>query len=219
MNDHNAGAGDPVEQRDVAAHDESVRDATARDATARDATARAGTTRDATTRSHGATGSSTLVRSALPRDARVLATLMAGVYAEGNWFVGDGGPRPDQLTRRLRSLDPHEETFLVAERSGAVIGWAEARRYAPLRMQHVATLTLAVAGPARRSGAGRALLRAVVQWARRMGVTKLRLDVRAGNLAARQLYAAEGFTVEGTERAQIRDGDRFEDNMIMARFL
>jgi len=204
MEDHNAGAGDSVAQRDV---------------TARDATARDGSTRDGTPRRDSAAGSSTLVRSAVSRDARVLATLMEGVYAEGNWFVGDGGPRPDQLTRRLRSLDPREENFLVAERSGVVIGWAEARRYAPSRMQHVATLTLAVAGPARRRGAGRALLRAVVQWARRVGVTKLRLDVRAGNLAARELYAAEGFCVEGTERAQIRNGDRFEDNVIMARFL
>jgi ribosomal protein S18 acetylase RimI-like enzyme len=83
-------------------------------------------------------------------------------------------------------------------------------------MEHVATLTLAVAAPARRRGVGRRLLRALTPWARRLGVRKLRLDVRAGNDAARALYASEGYRIEGIERDQIRDHDGFEDNVIMA---
>ncbi len=156
------------------------------------------------------------LRAAVPRDARALAALMAGIYAEGRWFVGDGAPSPDALARQLRALDPTREVMLVAEGPGGLLGWVEARRYAPRSMEHVATLTLAVAADARRCGVGRRLLRALTPWARRVGARKLRLDVRAGNDAARALYASEGYRVEGIERDQIRDDGGFEDNVIMA---
>ena len=158
---------------------------------------------------------------------------MGSVYDEGRWFVGDGPPRPDVLRRRLRSLDPKRELFLVAELRGdggagsRIVGWIEAHRFAPMRMDHVASFTLAVGAEARGRGVGRVLLRALGPWARRVGVRKLRLDVRADNVAARALYESEGFVVEGIERAQVRrspdddasDDAVFEDNVIMARFL
>lgn len=170
------------------------------------------------------------IRPATGGDARVLSALMAEVYGEGRWFVGDGAPLPDALARRLGGLDPSREIFLVAERP-AIVGWIEAHRYAPQRMNHVATFTLAVASDARGCGVGRTLLRALLPWAGRVGVRKLRLDVRADNTVARSLYESEGFVVEGIERHQVRrdphsdprgheDPDAsFEDNLIMARFL
>ena len=159
------------------------------------------------------------VRAAAPSDARALAALMATIYAEGRWFVGDMGPRAETLSRQLRGMDPAREIVLVAEAAGDLVGWIEVRRYLPTRMEHVATLTIAVAPRARGRGIGRRLMRAVVPWARRVGVRKLRLDVRAGNEAALALYRGEGYVIEGVERDQIRDADGFEDNVVMARFL
>ena len=164
------------------------------------------------------------IRAAGPSDARALAALMATIYAEGRWFVGDMGPRAETLSRQLRAMDPAREIVLVAEEraggaAGDLVGWIEARRYLPTRLEHVASLTIAVAPGARGRGIGRRLMRAVVPWARRVGVRKLRLDVRAGNEAALALYRAEGYVVEGVERDQIRDVDGFEDNVVMARFL
>ena len=63
------------------------------------------------------------------------------------------------------------------------------------------------------------MLRATYPWLRSVGVRRLRLDVRAGNVAARRLYESEGFELEGREVAQIRTDDGFEDNLIMAAFL
>lgn len=192
------------------------------------------------------------LRPATGSDARALCALMEGVYAEGRWFVGDGAPRPDMLARRLRSLDPGREIVLVAElpeddvngaaplgprRGWRPVGWIEAHRYAPASMEHIATFTLAVRAGARGRGVGRALLRGILPWARRAGVRKLRLDVRADNRVARALYESEGFEVEGIERRQILrrpaggpgasdagppadlSDDAYEDNVIMARFL
>jgi ribosomal protein S18 acetylase RimI-like enzyme len=171
---------------------------------------------------HGSTAS-VRIRAATPADGSALASLMAGVYAEDRWFVGDGPPSGESMARRLRALDPKREVFLVAEagvgRATELAGWIELHRYVPRRLEHVASLTIAVAEGMRRRGIGRRLMRAVTPWARRVGVRKIRLDVRAGNGAAIALYEAEGFVREGLERAQVRSGAGFEDNVLMARFL
>ena len=43
--------------------------------------------------------------------------------------------------------------------------------------------------------------------------------MRASNRAAITLYQSEGFVTEGCERAQIRSGLGYEDNLVMAKFL
>lgn len=159
------------------------------------------------------------VRAATPRDARALSEVMSEIYREGRWFVGDKGPSPGALARRLRALHPAQELILVAEASPGPVGWLEATRYQPRRLAHVATLTLAVAPQWRGRGAGTLLMRAVPPWARRVGIAKLRLDVRAGNVAARALYEKEGFTVEGREVGHVRTEDGYEDNLLMGRWL
>lgn len=162
-------------------------------------------------------------RAADARDARALSALMEEIHRERRWFVGDAGPTPGSLQRRLRALVPLQELFVVAERGetgGArLVGWVEAHRYVPERLSHVASLTLAVAAGDRGGGIGRSLLRSVTPWARRVGVRKIRLDVRAGNEPAIALYRSEGYVVEGVERDQIRCEDGFEDNVVMACFL
>jgi RimJ/RimL family protein N-acetyltransferase len=171
----------------------------------------------------GGSAAAVRIRAATPADGRAIAALMAGVYAEDRWFVGDGPPSGEAMARRLRAMDPKREVFLVAEagagRAAELAGWIELHRYVPRRLDHVASLTIAVAEGMRRRGIGRRLMRAVLPWARRVGVRKIRLDVRAGNEAAIALYEAEGFVREGLERAQVRSGADFEDNVLMARFL
>jgi ribosomal-protein-alanine N-acetyltransferase len=62
----------------------------------------------------------------------------------------------------------------------------------------VAELRVLVVAPAwRRRGIGRRLLEAFVRQARARGATRVALEVRAGNAAARELYRTLGFDVEG----------------------
>jgi ribosomal-protein-alanine N-acetyltransferase len=49
----------------------------------------------------------------------------------------------------------------------------------------------------RRAGVGRELGAAVLQWAREAGAREIRLEVRAGNQAARRLYLQLGFVEAG----------------------
>jgi ribosomal protein S18 acetylase RimI-like enzyme len=68
----------------------------------------------------------------------------------------------------------------------------------------------------RRQGIGRALLERAVDWARRVGVSKLELHVFPHNEPAIQLYEAFGFRREGyRERHYRRDGG-LVDAVLMA---
>lgn len=72
-----------------------------------------------------------------------------------------------------------------------------------------------------RQGHGRALLEALLQWARANPTArKIELLVRAENLPAIALYRAHGFTEEGRmqARVQLRDG-RLIDDISMATLL
>ncbi len=83
--------------------------------------------------------------------------------------------------------------FLVATRASGVVGYVIARAAA----DEAEILTLGVAGDARRQGIGRALVRAVRARVAVLGARAVYLEVRESNLAARRLYAAEGFAPVG----------------------
>jgi ribosomal protein S18 acetylase RimI-like enzyme len=159
------------------------------------------------------------VRLARRRDARAWHALQQSIYDEGCWFVGDGPASEQALADRLQFTARHRASVWLAERDGALVGWCEAVRYQAERLQHVALLTVAVAAGHRRAGLGTALLGEAEAWARHHGVRKLSLHVRGGNLAAQALYRRLGFEVEGVERGQVRVGEHFEDNVVMAKHL
>ena len=162
-------------------------------------------------------------RPAVPGDARKLVALQQDIYTEDRAFVGDGPPGIESLTRRLRSLESRKSLYLVAVtptlEDEAIVAWLKLHRLVPKKLEHVAVLTLAVAADYRRRGIAGALLRDADAWARRVGVKKISLNVRANNEAAAALYKGQGFLEEGLERAHIRLSDGFEDNLIMAKFL
>ncbi|HEX8079548.1 MAG TPA: GNAT family N-acetyltransferase [Jatrophihabitans sp.] len=67
-------------------------------------------------------------------------------------------------------------------------------------------LTLAVLPPARRTGVGRLLVRALIAEARRRRAGEVLLEVREDNEPAQRLYATEGFTVLGRRRGYYEQG-------------
>jgi len=159
------------------------------------------------------------VRPAKAGDVDALDALQREIYREGVAFVGDGPPSPAAMERRLRFSDPRASLDVVALRGGDLVGWLELNRHPPQRLHHVAVLTLAVAERARRTGVGRRLMEAAYAWCADVGVRKISLDVRAGNVAAIALYRSEGFVLEGREHAQVRVAGGFEDNLIMGKWL
>jgi ribosomal protein S18 acetylase RimI-like enzyme len=86
--------------------------------------------------------------------------------------------------------------------------------------EHVLEVSgLAVHPKHQRARIGRRLLERAVQEAHDRGARKLALRVLSPNTAARRLYEATGFIVEGILRDEFLLDGRYVDDILMARYL
>ncbi len=162
------------------------------------------------------------VRPAEPGDAEALVRLAEAVSAEPEgWLISTEGEwrSAGDERRYLKALRryPHAAVF-VAERAGdgAIVGRLSLSRDTHPASAHVADLGLMVAKDARRTGVGRALLEAAVDWGRGAGVRKLELHVFPWNEPAIALYDAFGFEREGYRKGHYRRDGRDVDAILMA---
>ncbi|HXZ20677.1 MAG TPA: ribosomal protein S18-alanine N-acetyltransferase [Candidatus Acidoferrales bacterium] len=98
----------------------------------------------------------------------------------------------------------------VAERTGQVAGFVLAR-YAGPEME---VLNLAVAEAARRTGVGRALVRAALAEGETRGATQVFLEVRESNSGALSFYAALGFSMLSRRKGYYQTPD--EDALVLS---
>ena len=91
--------------------------------------------------------------------------------------------------------------------SGYVVGWHV--------MDEAELANLAVEPAARRRGVGRLLLDRMLDDARERGTTRVFLEVRESNEAARRLYASRGFAEVGRRKSYYRSPA--EDALILRR--
>jgi phosphinothricin acetyltransferase len=109
---------------------------------------------------------------------------------------------------------------LVAERGGAIVGWASLNPFNPRACyDHVCDFSLYVERAARGSGVGRRLLETLIARARALGYHKLVLAAFPDNAAGCALYARCGFRTVGIYREQgVLDG-AWVDVILMERLL
>lgn len=125
------------------------------------------------------------VRRAVERDVPAMAALEAECFS-APWSE-----------RSLASeLGSGNAAFFMAEVSGAVVGYAGMQTAA----DEGSVFNVAVAKNSRRMGVGRALARALTEFAREKGLAALYLEVRPSNLAAIALYEREGYVFCGLRR-------------------
>ena len=134
--------------------------------------------------------------------------------------AADGAPHWPQATYEAilgEQLAAGQRCLIVAETDAALAGFAVGLMHripATDREDRVAELESVVVAPsARRSGIGRALCCAVLDWCRSNRATEVVLEVRAGSAGAIALYAGLGFTQAGRRPRYYRDPD--EDALIM----
>lgn len=117
---------------------------------------------------------------------------------------------PWRETSFREALSGEGYTFVALEEGGELIGYA-----GMLTVLDVADVTNVAVLPAfRRQGLARRLLTALTAKAREQGVTRLQLEVRESNVAARTLYESLGFTVDGKRKRYYRRPD--EDAVLMS---
>jgi ribosomal-protein-alanine N-acetyltransferase len=107
---------------------------------------------------------------------------------------------------RSELADTRHRYYIAAESdSGELVGWAGIM----VVQDSAEILTVGVVPEARRSGAARRMLTDLLAEAVRRGATQAFLEVRTDNVAARALYAAEGFVEVGLRRGYY-DGGRVD---------
>lgn len=99
--------------------------------------------------------------------------------------------------------------YFVARNSGKVMGFCG--MWVVADEAHI--VTMAVNADYRRRGLGRRLLQFLLDHALQLQVAIITLEVRVGNIAARQLYQQAGFSIVGTRRNYYPDNN--EDALVM----
>lgn len=155
------------------------------------------------------------VRPARPEDDAALQPIDLATW------TSDVSPMPSGVAGPVLETADDVAGSLVAELDGTVVGYVRLRQPGPLPSHaHVLVVNGLAVDPARqRSGVGRALVQAALELARRRGARKVTLRVLAPNTAARRLYEAAGFVVEGVLAGEFHLDGRDVDDVLMARHL
>jgi len=142
--------------------------------------------------------SSITVRPALPEDYDDVARITQDSYVTAGYYGSADHPYLQQL-QDVAARAEHAEIF-VAERNGQVIGSVTAAPagggFSDIGLDDELELRTLVVDPAvQRSGAGRALVQAIVEQAKTMdGIGAVSLTTGATWESANALYARTGFT-------------------------
>jgi ribosomal protein S18 acetylase RimI-like enzyme len=156
------------------------------------------------------------VRPARPEDDAALAALHRATWSS----LASPAPAPPAGATFFEGRAAPEDV-LVAESGGAIVGYVQIGPAIPVPSNaHVMTVQGLGVDPARRGeGIARRLVEAAVYAARDRGARRLTLRVLGHNAAARRVYEASGFVIEGVLREEFLLDRRYVDDVLMARRL
>ncbi len=140
------------------------------------------------------------VRPARAEDARAMAELFAAVAAERTGIASEPPVDIDERTAIFVAGMAGAAGTFVAVAGDQIVGLIR------VKPSHhgFGDLAMLVDRDWRGRGAGSALVRAAIDWARGQGLHKLSLEVFAHNQAAIALYRKSGFAEEGRRPGQYR---------------
>jgi len=154
------------------------------------------------------------LRPLSPSDVGALHTFFGSVPAEERTFFKEDVTDPGVAQRWV--ADERCVRRLAVDSDGRIVAFAGLHPGVG-GSSHVASVTLVVAGPARRQGLGRSLARQMLVEALRQGFRKVAVETAADNVAAVQMFRNIGFEPEALLRDHFygRDGG-LHDIVILA---
>lgn len=132
------------------------------------------------------------LRVATLDDLTILIDLEALTFPEDPWT-------PFMLADELSS--PASRYWIAMDEAGVPIGYGGVK----VGGDQADVMTIGVAPRARGRGVGRAILDALLEWARQVGAVEIFLDVRPSNEGAIALYNSRGFVEIGRRPRYFRN--------------
>lgn len=146
------------------------------------------------------------LRPAVPTDFLAIVALERATENAPHW------PPPTYAAILDARPGAPRRCFFVALKDESVVGFAAGLMHPPYgnaakpgEVQFAELESVVVAASARRSGIGRALCSAVLDWSGEQGATEVILEVRSASAGAIALYAGLGFTQSGRRPRYYRD--------------
>lgn len=121
----------------------------------------------------------------------------------------------------IRSFEGDKtNTMLLAMDGDEIAGLSTITSSHKIKSRHIAELGIVVAKKYHGNGIGASLIHQVTDWVKGNGITtKMRLDVRADNLKAVQMYLKMGFVVEGHIKHSTLLNGIYYDDYVMGKML
>jgi ribosomal protein S18 acetylase RimI-like enzyme len=154
---------------------------------------------------------------------RIAQSHAAGFHAcldaiarEGRFLAQIEAQPLEKMEAFVRENIEHNAAQYVALDGATVVGWCDVFPAWPEAIKHCGALGMGVLAAYRSRGIGKQLLAATLAHARRNGITRIELEVRADNLDAIKLYERVGFVHEGRKRNSMRFNGTYFDSLAMA---
>jgi L-amino acid N-acyltransferase YncA len=140
-----------------------------------------------------------IVRPAVPADAPALAAIYGHDCLHGTGTFEEEAPSAEEMAARLAAVQDRGLPWLVAEAEGAVVAFAYAGPYrARSAYRYTVEDSVYVAPQARGRGAGRAVLRAVIDACRALGLRQMVAVIGdSSNAGSIGLHRSLGFQPAG----------------------
>jgi RimJ/RimL family protein N-acetyltransferase len=168
-------------------------------------------------------GSRIVVSHAEPGDAAEIVAYIERVSGESDFLTfgpGEFGITVEGERKFIADLGDGSSGFMlkgVVEKK--IVSICTIQRASRSRVRHIGTFGISVAQSQWNLGVGRAMGAAMLEVARRIGITKVDLRVREDNANAIHLYESLGFRREGVAQRGMKIGDRYLADVIMGACL
>lgn len=162
------------------------------------------------------------IRPIREADADSYRACLDRVAHERLYLAFTEAPSAEQARFFVKAMIQRDLPFVVAvDGKDSVVGWCDIHvpPANPLRpgFQHAGQLGMGLDRAWRGKGLGTGMMQACFDWAQRIGLERIELQVYASNTGAISLYRKFGFVTEGVRvRARKLDG-HYDDIVIMAR--
>jgi RimJ/RimL family protein N-acetyltransferase len=164
-----------------------------------------------------------IIKQISESDAAQFLRLQQQLDVETSFMLTEPGERTSTLDEQREIirlvLAAENQTILVAERDGALVGFVGLRVGYFRRNRHCGHLVMGILQADTGQGLGKLLLAEIERWASAQGLRRLELSVMVDNHRAVRLYRGAGFTLEGTKRESLVVDGRAVDEHVMAKLL